>query len=81
MAVPICYCKPGTSAILKKRIEDKNIEFKNIQFTIDRYAVSKSLVSPEVFTADGSTATFELNEIVHEQDILVKEGSSCGICW
>ena len=30
----------------------------------------------EVFTADGSTATFELNEIVHEQDILVKEGSS-----
>jgi len=76
MAVPICYCKPGTSARLKKRIEDKKIEFKNIQFTIDRYAVSKSIVSPEVFTADGSTATFELNEIVHEQDILVKEGSS-----
>jgi hypothetical protein len=76
MAVPVCYCKPGTSAILKKRIEDKNIDFKNIQFTIDRYAVSKSVVSPEVFTADGSTATFELNEIVHEQDILVKEGSS-----
>ena len=76
MAVPICYCKPGTSTLLKKRIEDKNIEFKNIQFTIDRYAVSKSVVSPEVFTADGSTATFELNEIVHEQDILVKEGSS-----
>ena len=76
MAVPVCYCKPGTSAILKKRIEDKNLEFKNIQFTIDRYDVSKSVVSPEVFTADGSTATFELNEIVHEQDILVKEGSS-----
>ena len=76
MAVPICYCKPGTSARLKKRIEDKKIEFKNIQFTIDRYAVSKSVVSPEVFTADGSTTTFELNEIVHEQDILIKEGSS-----
>ena len=76
MAVPICYCKPGTSGRLKKRIEDKKIEFKNIQFTIDRYAVSKSIVSPEVFTADGSTTTFTLNEIVHEQDILVKEGSS-----
>jgi hypothetical protein len=34
------------------------------------------VVSPEVFTADGSTTTFELNEIVHEQDILIKEGSS-----
>ena len=76
MAVPICYCKPGTSGTLKKRIEDKKIEFKNIQFTIDRYAVSKSIVSPEVFTADGSTTAFTLNEIVHEQDILVKEGSS-----
>ena len=76
MAVPICYCKPGTSARLKKRIEDKKIEFKNIQFTIDRYAVSNSVVSPDVFTADGSTATFQLAEIVHEQDILVKEGSN-----
>ena len=76
MAVPICYCKPGTSARLKKRIEDKKVEFKNIQFTIDKYVVGKSVVSPEVFTADGSTTTFELNEIVHEQDILVKEGSS-----
>ena len=76
MAVPICYCKPGTSARLKKRIEDKNIEFKNIQFTMDRYAVSKSIVSPEVFTADGSTTAFTLNEIVHEQDILIKEGSN-----
>jgi hypothetical protein len=76
MAVPICYCKPGTSARLKKRIKDKQLEFKNIQFIIDRYTVSKSVVSPEVFTADGSTTTFELNEIIHEQDILVKEGTS-----
>ena len=76
MAVPICYCKPGTSARLKKRIEDKQIEFKNIQFTMDRYAISKSVVSPEVFTADGSTTTFQLNEIVHEEDILVKEGTA-----
>ena len=76
LAVPVCYCKPGTSARLKKRIEDKNIEFKNIQFTIDRYSINKSVVSPETFTADGSTTTFTLNEIIHEEDILLKEGSN-----
>ena len=43
--------------------------------TIDRYLVSKSIVSPETFTADGSTTTFTLNEIVHEEDILIKEGA------
>ena len=75
MAVPICYCKPGTSALVKKRIQDKSLNFRNIAFTIDRYQVSKSVVSPEQFTADGSTATFQLNEIVHEQDIYVLEGT------
>lgn len=75
MAVPVCYCKPGTSELIKKRIEDKALEFKNIAFTIDRYVVTKSIVSPEEFTADGSTTTFELDEIVHEQDILVLEGA------
>jgi hypothetical protein len=75
MAVPICYCKPGTSELVKKRIEDKQLEFKNIKFTIDRYVVSNSVVTPEEFTADGSTTTFELNEIVHEQDIYVLEGT------
>jgi hypothetical protein len=75
MAVPICYCKPGTAALVKKRIEDKTLNFKNIAFTIDRYQVSKSKVATETFTGDGSTTTFEVNEIVHEQDILVKEGT------
>ena len=75
MAVPICYCKPGTSALIKKRIEDKELNFKNIAFTIDRYLVTKSVVSPERFIGDGSTTTFTLNEIVHEEDIQVLEGS------
>jgi hypothetical protein len=75
MAVPICYCKPGTSGLIKKRIEDKQLDFKDIKFTIDRYLVSNSMVTPEEFTADGSTTTFELNEIVHEQDIYVLEGT------
>jgi len=76
LAVPICYCKPGTSALIKKRIEDKKLEFKNISFIVDRYTVNKSVVSPETFIGDGSTKSFVLDEIVHEQDILVKEGSN-----
>ena len=75
MAVPICYCRPGSSALIKKRIEDKDLEFKDIKFIIDRYLVSNSVVSPNEFTADGSTTTFQLDEIVHEQDIYVLEGS------
>ena len=73
-AVPICYCKPGTSALIKKRIEDKKLKFKNIAFTIDRYAVSKSKVATDTFTADGSTTVFVVDELVHQEDILVKEG-------
>jgi len=76
MAVPICYCKPGTSGLVKKRIEDKDLNFRNIAFTIDRYVVSKSKVATETFTADGSTTTFVVDEIVHQEDILVKEGTA-----
>jgi hypothetical protein len=75
-AVPLCYCKPGTSALVKKRIEDKEINFKNIAFTIDRYVVSNSKVATDTFTADGSTTTFEVDELVHQEDILVKEGTT-----
>jgi hypothetical protein len=75
-AVPICYCKPGTSALVKKRIEDKQLNFKNIGFTIDRYVVNKSKVATQTFIADGTTASFVVDEIIHEEDILVKEGTS-----
>ena len=76
MAVPICYCKPGKSALVKKRIEEKSLNFKNIAFTIDRYVVSNSKVATEKFTADGSTTSFVVDELIHEEDILVKEGTS-----
>jgi hypothetical protein len=75
MAVPICYCKPGTSALIKKRIEDKNLDFKKIKFIIDRYIITKSKVATETFTADGTTSSFVVDELIHEQDILVKEGT------
>ena len=75
-AIPICYCKPGKSALIKKRITDKALTFKNIEFTIDRYQVGNSLVSPTAFNGDGSTKTFELNEIIHEEDIKVRKNSA-----
>ena len=59
-----------------REIEDLNLNFKNIEFIIDRYTVVKSKVSPTTFTGDGSTMSFELDEIVHEEDILVKVGST-----
>jgi len=76
MAVPVCYCKPGTSALVKKRIEDKSLNFKNIAFTIDRYVVSTSKVATDTFTADGTTTSFVVDELIHEEDIFVKEGTS-----
>ena len=76
MAVPICYCKPGTAALVKKRIQDKKLNFKNIAFTIDRYQVNKSKVATQTFTADGFTTTFTVDELIHEQDIFVKEGEN-----
>ena len=48
--------------------------FRNIDFIVDRYLISKSKVTPAKFTGDGSTTTFQLDEIVHEEDILVKKG-------
>ncbi len=76
MAVPICYCKPGQSALVKKRIQDKKLEFKNIKFIIDRYIVNKSKVATQTFTGDGSTTSFVVDEILHEQDALIKEGTN-----
>tara|TARA_Y100000114_G_scaffold156523_1_gene183963 strand:- start:2378 stop:4888 length:2511 start_codon:yes stop_codon:yes gene_type:complete len=75
-AVVIAYCKPGFSELIKKRISDKNLNFKNIEFVIDKYQVSKSKITPTQFTGDGTTRSFVLNEIVHEEDILIKEGSN-----
>jgi len=74
-AVPICYCKPGTSALIKKRIEDKNLNFKNISFVIDRYVTTTSKMATSTFAGDGSTSVFVIDELVHEDDILVKEGA------
>ena len=75
MAVVLAYCQPGKSAFVRRRILDKNIDFKKIGFTIDRYVVNASKVDSGTITPDGSTTTFTLNEIVHEEDIKIRENS------
>ena len=75
MAIVLAYCKPGKSAFVRRRILDKNIDFKKIDFRIDRYVVNASQVDTGTITPDGSTRTFTLNEIVHEEDIKIRENS------
>ena len=76
MAIVLAYCKPGRSALVRRRILNKNINFKNIQFTIDRYRTNINLVDTGTITPDGSTTAFQINEIVHEEELRIKENST-----
>lgn len=75
MAIVLAYCKPGRSALVRRRILNKNINFKNMHFIIDRYRTNINLVDTGTLTADGSTTAFELNEIVHEEELKVRENA------
>jgi len=75
MAVVLAYCKPGKAGLVRKRILDKNIDFKKLLFKIERYLVNSSNVDTGTIMPDGSTRTFELNEIVHEEDIKIRENA------
>ncbi len=72
MAVPLAYCKPGQSGLVQKRIKDKNIDFKKINFVIDRYRTNLNSVNTGTITTDGSTTSYTFNEIVHEEEIKVR---------
>ena len=66
MAVPICYCKPGTSELVKKRIEDKALEFKNISFIIDRYVSARAKL-PQIHSRQMDNCnSLKLTRLVHE---------------
>jgi hypothetical protein len=41
-AIPICYCKPGTSADILKNIKENGFDTKKITFDIDRYIVKST---------------------------------------
>ena len=38
-ALPLCYCKPGTSANVLARIKAANFDFKSLDFVADRYII------------------------------------------
>jgi len=76
MAIVLAYCKPGKSGIIKKRITDKSIDFKKLNFTIDRYRTNINLVDTGTITTDGSTSSFELNEIVHDEEVKIRQNST-----
>jgi hypothetical protein len=41
-AIPICYCKPGTSKDIMLNIKNANVDLTQIDFDIDRYIVKRS---------------------------------------
>ena len=41
-AIPICYCKPGESAIIINNIENYGFDPKTINYDIDRYIVKRT---------------------------------------
>jgi len=41
-AIPVCYCKPGTSKDILLNIKNANIDLTQIDFDIDRYIVERS---------------------------------------
>lgn len=38
-AVPLCYCKPGTSESIALAVKNSGFDIKNINFEIDRYVI------------------------------------------
>ena len=76
MAIVLAYCKPGKSAYVRRKILDKSINFKNIAFKIDRYRTDINIVDTGTLTFDGSTTSFETNEILHEEELSIKEGTT-----
>jgi hypothetical protein len=38
-ALPLCYCKPESSANVLARIKASGFDFKNIDFVADRYII------------------------------------------
>lgn len=39
LAMPLCYCKPGTAQLIKENIENAQFDFKVIDYEIDRYII------------------------------------------
>jgi hypothetical protein len=40
LCVPLCFCKPGTSAAIALNIKHSNFNFNKIDYTVDRFTIS-----------------------------------------
>jgi hypothetical protein len=40
LCVPVCFCKPGTSAVILSKIKNSGFSFNSIDFTVDRFVIS-----------------------------------------
>lgn len=52
LAMPLCYCKPGTAETIKENIINNGFDFKVIDYDIDRFIIDR--------TADNSNEQFIL---------------------
>ena len=75
LAVVLAYCNPGKSGLVRNRILSKGFDFKSIFFRIDRYVCGATKVDDGNISTDGSTKTFTINEIVHEEEIKIRENA------
>lgn len=41
-AIPLVYCKPGTSAIIKNRLDFEKLDFTQFEFDMDRYTIDST---------------------------------------
>jgi hypothetical protein len=41
-AIPLCYCKPGTSAQIILNIANNGFDFRQLDFDIDRYVIDNT---------------------------------------
>jgi|TARA_B100001996_G_scaffold320005_1_gene264005 poly(3-hydroxybutyrate) depolymerase len=41
-AIPLCYCKPGTSAQILLNIQNNGFDFRQLDFEIDRYVIDNT---------------------------------------
>ena len=75
LAIVLAYCNPGKSGLVRNRIINKGYDYKNIFFRIDRYVCGAIKVNTGIITPDGSTKSFTINEIVHEEEVKIRENA------
>lgn len=42
LAIPLCYCKPGTASQVLLNLQNRNFDFKQLDLTVDRYVIDST---------------------------------------